>query len=56
MAHEAYTVGQIVLSPNAKKVIELAVAEARELNHEYVGTQHFLLGLVHDVYCLLTLC
>ncbi len=32
----------------AKKVLELAMAEARELNHSYVGTEHLLLGLVRE--------
>jgi ATP-dependent Clp protease ATP-binding subunit ClpC len=32
----------------AKKVLELAMSEARELNHSYVGTEHLLLGLVAD--------
>ncbi len=34
------------LSPSAKRVIELGVAEANRLNHHYVGTEHLLLGLV----------
>jgi methylenetetrahydrofolate dehydrogenase (NADP+)/methenyltetrahydrofolate cyclohydrolase len=37
---------QIGLSPRARKVIELAVAEARQLKHPYIGTEHILLGLV----------
>lgn len=32
----------------AKKVLELAMSEARELNHEYVGTEHLLLGLLRE--------
>jgi ATP-dependent Clp protease ATP-binding subunit ClpA len=32
----------------AKKVLELALAEARELNHSYVGTEHLLLGLLRE--------
>ena len=32
----------------AKKVLELAMAEARELNHSYVGTEHLLLGLLRE--------
>lgn len=32
----------------AKKVLELAMAEARTLNHSYVGTEHLLLGLIHE--------
>jgi methylenetetrahydrofolate dehydrogenase (NADP+)/methenyltetrahydrofolate cyclohydrolase len=37
---------QIGLSPRAKKVVELAVDEARQLKHPYIGTEHILLGLV----------
>jgi ATP-dependent Clp protease ATP-binding subunit ClpA len=40
--------GEIGLTPRAKKVIELAVDEARRLNHHYVGTEHLLLGLVRE--------
>ncbi len=40
--------GEIGLTPRAKKVIELAVDEARQLNHPYIGTEHLLLGLVHE--------
>jgi repressor LexA len=40
--------GEIGLNPRAKKVIELAVAEARRLNHHYIGTEHLLLGLVRQ--------
>ena len=32
----------------AKKVLELAMTEARELNHSYVGTEHLLLGLLRE--------
>src|SRR5690606_41802208 len=35
-------------TPRAKKVIELAVDEARRLNHHYIGTEHLLLGLVRE--------
>jgi len=38
----------IGLTPRAKKVIELAVDEARRLNHHYIGTEHLLLGLVRE--------
>ena len=41
-------VGEIGLTPRAKKVIELAVDEARRLNHHYIGTEHVLLGLVRE--------
>ncbi len=40
--------GEIGLTPPAKKVIELAVDEARRLNHRYIGTEHILLGLVRE--------
>ena len=40
--------GEIGLTPRAKKVIELAVDEARRLNHNIVGTEHLLLGLVRE--------
>jgi len=41
-------VGEIGLTPRAKKVIELAVDEARRLGHHYIGTEHLLLGLVRE--------
>ncbi len=40
--------GEIGLTPRAKKVIELAVDEARRLHHHYIGTEHLLLGLVRE--------
>src|SRR5438270_10856085 len=40
--------GEIRLTPRAKKVIELAVDEAKRLNHDYVGTEHLLLGLLRE--------
>jgi ATP-dependent Clp protease ATP-binding subunit ClpA len=40
--------GEVGLTPRAKKVIELAVDEARRLNHPYIGTEHILLGLVRE--------
>ena len=40
--------GEIGLTPRAKKVIELAVDEARLLKHQYIGTEHILLGLVRE--------
>jgi len=39
---------EIGLTPRAKKVVELAVDEARRLNHNYVGTEHLLLGLLRE--------
>jgi ATP-dependent Clp protease ATP-binding subunit ClpC len=41
-------VGAIGLTPRAKKSIELAVDEARGLNHHYIGTEHLLLGIVRE--------
>ena len=40
--------GEIGLSPGAKKVIELAVDESRRLGHDYIGTEHILLGLLRE--------
>src|SRR5947208_15021684 len=40
--------GEIGLTPRSKKVIELAVDEARRLGHHYIGTEHLLLGLVRE--------
>ena len=40
--------GEIGLTPRAKKVIELAVDEARRLNHHYIGTEHLLIGLLRE--------
>ena len=45
---ERIITGEIGLTPRAKKVIELAVDEARMLNHHYIGTEHILLGLVRE--------
>jgi hypothetical protein len=40
--------GEIGLTASAKDTIELAVDEARRLNHHYIGTEHLLLGLVRE--------
>src|SRR5207244_1665050 len=40
--------GEIGLTPRAKRVIEFAVDEARRLNHHYIGTEHLLLGLIRE--------
>jgi catechol 2,3-dioxygenase-like lactoylglutathione lyase family enzyme len=42
------TLSDIGLTPRSKRVIELAVDEARRLGHHYVGTEHLLLGLVRE--------
>jgi ATP-dependent Clp protease ATP-binding subunit ClpC len=40
--------GEIGLTPRAKRVIELAIDEARHLGHNYIGTEHLLLGLLRE--------
>jgi len=40
--------GDIGLTPSAKRVVELAVDEARRLGHHYIGTEHILLGLIRE--------
>ena len=45
---ERASTGEIGLTPRAKKVIELAVDEARRLNHNYIGTEHLLIGLMRE--------
>ncbi len=42
------TIGEIPFTPRAKRVVELAVDEARQLGHNYVGTEHLLLGLIRE--------
>jgi ATP-dependent Clp protease ATP-binding subunit ClpC len=42
------TSGQIPFTPRAKKVLELALREALALGHDYIGTEHILLGLVRE--------
>jgi len=42
------TMGKLPQTPRAKKVIEFAIEEARALNHNYVGTEHILLGLLRE--------
>jgi four helix bundle protein len=44
----AVTMGKLPPTPGAKKVIEYAVQESRALNHNYVGTEHILLGLLRE--------
>ncbi|MBU0900173.1 ATP-dependent Clp protease ATP-binding subunit [bacterium] len=44
----ALTLGDVPFTPHAKKVLELAIEEAHLLNHNYVGTEHILLGLVKE--------
>jgi ATP-dependent Clp protease ATP-binding subunit ClpC len=42
------TMGKLPQTPRAKKVVEYAMEEARNLNHNYVGTEHLLLGLIRE--------
>src|SRR5262249_37601416 len=42
------TMGRLPQTPRAKKVIEFAIEEARQLKHNYVGTEHLLLGLLRE--------
>ena len=42
------TIGEIPFTSNAKRVLELSVEEARQLGHNYVGTEHLLLGLIRE--------
>jgi ATP-dependent Clp protease ATP-binding subunit ClpC len=45
---EMVPMGKLPHTPRAKKVIEYAIEEARNLNHNYVGTEHLLLGLLRE--------
>ena len=45
---ETAVTGDLDLTPRAKKVIELAIEEARRLNHAYLGTEHILMGLLGE--------
>jgi ATP-dependent Clp protease ATP-binding subunit ClpA len=45
---EEVTTGQIPFTPRAKKVLELALREALGLTHNYIGTEHILLGLARE--------
>jgi ATP-dependent Clp protease ATP-binding subunit ClpC len=46
--NEKPSTGDIGLTPRAKRVIELAIDEARSLGHNYIGTEHLLLGLLRE--------
>jgi ATP-dependent Clp protease ATP-binding subunit ClpC len=39
---------EVAFTPRAKKVLELALDEARRLGHNYIGTEHLLLGLIRE--------
>ncbi|HYO50303.1 MAG TPA: DinB family protein [Chloroflexia bacterium] len=45
---ERQVLGELGLTPRAKRVIELSVDEARRLKHNYIGTEHLLLGLIRE--------
>jgi len=45
---EAQGILEVTLTPRAKRVLELAIDEARRLGHNYVGTEHLLLGLIRE--------
>jgi ATP-dependent Clp protease ATP-binding subunit ClpC len=40
--------GHIPFTPRAKKVLELAQSESKALGHDYIGTEHILLGLIRE--------
>jgi ATP-dependent Clp protease ATP-binding subunit ClpC len=40
--------GHIPFTPRAKKVLELSLRESRQLGHDYIGTEHILLGLIRE--------
>lgn len=42
------TMGQLPFTPRAKKVLELSLEEASQLSHNYIGTEHLLLGLIRE--------
>lgn len=46
---EPVTLGKLPQTPKAMRVLEYAVDEARKINHNYVGTEHLLLGLLREV-------
>jgi ATP-dependent Clp protease ATP-binding subunit ClpA len=47
-APDVVTMGQLPFTPRAKRVLELAIDEARAMDHNYVGTEHLLLGLIRE--------
>src|SRR5690606_20707973 len=47
-AGEQGPVGHVPFTPRAKKVLELSLREARQLGHNYIGTEHILLGLIRE--------
>jgi thiamine-phosphate pyrophosphorylase len=49
---DTVTTGKLPQTPRAKKAIEYSMEEARNLNHNYVGTEHILLGLLRERECV----
>lgn len=45
---KALVMGRATYTPRAKKVIEYAIQESRDLGHNYIGTEHLLLGLLRE--------
>src|SRR6476660_7785304 len=45
---ERASAGHIPFTPRAKKVLELSLREALQLGHNYIGTEHILLGLIRE--------
>jgi ATP-dependent Clp protease ATP-binding subunit ClpA len=45
---QAPPMGHIPFTPRAKKVLELSLREAQQLHHNYIGTEHILLGLIRE--------
>jgi len=46
------TFGEVPFTPQAKRVLELSIEEARQLGHNYIGTEHLLLGLMKEGQCI----
>ena len=45
---KTFTFGEVPFTPQAKRVLELSIEEARQLGHNYIGTEHLLLGLMKE--------
>ncbi len=45
---QASPAGEVPFTPQAKKVLEYAISEARSMGHNYIGTEHLLLGLIRE--------
>jgi len=45
---KSLTFGEVPFTPQAKRVLELSIEEARQLGHNYIGTEHLLLGLMRE--------